>query len=221
MPEPTEQSFLKDVANHEMTVLLDNGLYRHLRFKQKEHSWNAWFGIVTWPGYLAFYGDMGCFVFNRIEDMFAFFRTRPSNCPEELHINRRYWSEKLDAVDRDVGATQFSPEVFRSKVEEHFEEWVKEQGLSKIEIVEFKEELDSMIFCRADDGEDAAREALSNFEHTIDGHPLKFHDTWEWDFSVYTYRFTWCCYALVWAIKKYDEVKSGTERGVECSSSAH
>ena len=30
--QPTEETFLKDVEKHRMTVLLDNGVYRHLRF---------------------------------------------------------------------------------------------------------------------------------------------------------------------------------------------
>ena len=30
----TEQSFLKDVREHRMTVLHDSGLYRHLRFQK-------------------------------------------------------------------------------------------------------------------------------------------------------------------------------------------
>ena len=28
------------------------------------------FDIVTWPGYLCYSGDMGCFVFTRLPDMF-------------------------------------------------------------------------------------------------------------------------------------------------------
>ncbi len=38
---PSEEVFMKDVANHEIHVLLDNGVYRHLRFKQPNSS-NAW-----------------------------------------------------------------------------------------------------------------------------------------------------------------------------------
>jgi hypothetical protein len=76
--EITEEVFLKDVEKHEMKVLLDNGLYRHLRFAATgQYSWNQWFEIITWPGKLAYSGDMGTYVFERIEDMFEFFRVRP------------------------------------------------------------------------------------------------------------------------------------------------
>lgn len=33
MSECTEERFLKDVAQHEMTVLRDDGVSRHLRFQ--------------------------------------------------------------------------------------------------------------------------------------------------------------------------------------------
>jgi hypothetical protein len=32
------------------------------------------FDVVTWPGHLSISGDMGCFVFTRVDDMFTFFR---------------------------------------------------------------------------------------------------------------------------------------------------
>ena len=96
--QPTEESFLNDVSKHEMKVLLDNGIYRHLRFKQQGSS-NMWFDVVTWPGFLAYTGDMGAFVFARLEDMFEFFRGRPVDDKDKLYINLGYWGEKLEAVD--------------------------------------------------------------------------------------------------------------------------
>ena len=60
---------LRDVAKHKMTVRLDNGLYRHLLFRQPDTS-NLWFEIVTWPHCLTIHGDMGTWSFSRVEDMF-------------------------------------------------------------------------------------------------------------------------------------------------------
>lgn len=57
MTEAAER-FTKDVAGHVMTVLHDDGLYRHLRFVQPDRS-GYWFEIVTWPGSLAVRGEMG------------------------------------------------------------------------------------------------------------------------------------------------------------------
>lgn len=76
----TVERFLQDVADHKMTVVMDNGVYRHLRFANSDSklAFNQWFDIVTWPGFLAYSGDMGCFVFSRLKDMFEFFRARPA-----------------------------------------------------------------------------------------------------------------------------------------------
>ena len=69
---PTEDSFLKDVAQHEMSVLLDNEIYRHVRFFRPGTNCYS-FELITGPGYLLYRGDMGCFEFERMYDMFEFF----------------------------------------------------------------------------------------------------------------------------------------------------
>src|SRR3954466_1726422 len=74
---------------HEVTVLHDDGLYRHLRFRSPDHS-AYWFDLITVPGCLIFRGDGDSFVFSRTEDMFGFFRSS-----REGSINPTYWSEKL------------------------------------------------------------------------------------------------------------------------------
>ena len=69
---PNKDVFLKDVAHHSMVVVRDDGVHRHLIFSNNG-SFIYRFEIITWPGYLAYVGDMGSFVFTRIEDMFSFF----------------------------------------------------------------------------------------------------------------------------------------------------
>jgi hypothetical protein len=220
---PTEESFLKDVAEHRVEILLDNGIYRHLRCA-KPGTNAEWFDIITWPGFLAYSGDMGCFVFTRLKDMFEFFRTRPSGNPAKLFINEDYWAEKLEAVDRrghTPGATQFSEQTFEKRVNEQVQTWIEEEDLNQEQQDELKDEVHTQVMWAISDGEHEARKALNDFECKIDGHEFSFQDTWEWDFHEYTYRFIWCCYALAWAIKKYDEMKHESERSVECNSSAH
>lgn len=234
--EVTEESFLKDVENHRMKVLMDSGIYRHLRFASTgEHSWNQWFEIVTWPGRLAYSGDMGTYVFQRLEDMFEFFRGRPRDEKEQLYINLGYWSEKLEAVDRfgsEYGEKIFSPEKMRKHIEEGVKEWVDEyQGpsngydMDEAEIAEarakFKEELEEAvtdeIYSYLDDGEHEARRALDGFcfqqeseRFDRDKDEYQFQDTWDWDCQEYTGRFVWCCYAIAWAIQQHDKIKNAT-----------
>lgn len=69
-----EQRFLNDVANHEMIIIRDDGVNRHVRFKRPNSSC-MYFDLITWPGHLCYTGDMGSYVFRRLEDMFEFFRT--------------------------------------------------------------------------------------------------------------------------------------------------
>ena len=215
MRECTEQVFLKDVVNHGMTVLMDNGIYRHLRFVSKgEHSWNQWFEIVTWPGRLAYSGDMGTFVFARLEDMFEFFRVRPADEKAQLHINTGYWAEKLLAVDRDHrnnSEKAFSEDCLREHVEDYLKDWIEDSQLSAKDQEQLREEVEEQVFRYAEDGEHEAHRALREFSCEIGGHKFEFSDTWEWDLREYTFRFAWCCYALAWAIQQYDAAKLDLE----------
>ena len=78
--------FNRDIEHHQMTVLHDEGLYRHIRFQNPGNSM-YWFDLITWPGSLTIKGDMGTWTFSRLTDMFEFFTG---------HINTSYWAEKLD-----------------------------------------------------------------------------------------------------------------------------
>src|SRR5690606_1795679 len=99
---------------HEMTVLLDDGLYRHLRFARPD-SYCMSFSLVTWPGYLAYSGDMGNFVFTRLPDMFAFFRGPLDS------MSRDYWAEKCVAADTSDGIRRFSVELFQGAVKADYD----------------------------------------------------------------------------------------------------
>jgi hypothetical protein len=193
---PPEEQFLNDVSNHVMTIVRDDGVHRHLHFA-KPGSGDMHFDIVTYPGYLVYSGDMGCYVFSRLRDMFEFFRTRPRDEPERLFINLSYWAEKLEATDKPDGHLEYSADLLRERVTEILDDIEADQ--------ELRDEVEEYVLAYADDGEVRARDALDQFEHN--GRRV-FTDTWEWDLTEYTFRFVWCCYALAWAIKQYDAVKA-------------
>lgn len=224
--QPSEELFLKDVAQHEMTVLLDQGVYRHLRFKRPE-SGIAWFDIITWPGRLTYTGDMGTFVFARLEDMFQFFRTDAR--ADKLGINPGYWGEKLQAVDRDGQKSshmRFSADRVREQIEEQIKEWLEDMPepfeadeeefapLRKAFEEALREAIEDDVDGYLEDNEYEAHKALRDFsfeyQHKAKTKPTKyeFSETWEWNTDDYTYRFMWCCYALAWAIKTYDASKT-------------
>lgn len=206
MRQCTEEQFRKDVSKHTMKVLLDNGIHRHLRFS--DGTFNMYFEIVTWPGNLAVSGDMGCFVFARIEDMFEFFRS------DKLKINLEYWHEKLEAVKRHGGSTCYNSDLFTKRVNEYVQQFIEDEECDEDQAKELREEIKENVLYYADDSEHDARKALNDFEYTIDGfdediggyRDFKFYDTWEWDLEDYTYHYIWACYAIVWAIQQYDLV---------------
>lgn len=208
----TEARFLKDVAQHAMAIIRDDGVHRHLRFA-RPGTGCMHFDIVTYPNYLVYSGDMGCYVFSRLHDMFEFFRVRPRNDePGRLHINLGYWAEKLEATDRPDGHKEYSADQFRKYVayrlegikEEFAEDYEADQeDTSKFDAL--KEAVDEDVLAYADDGDFQAHQVLDQFEH--DGRRW-FPDSWEARFDQYTFRFVWCCYALAWSIQQYDAAKA-------------
>ena len=184
----TEQSFLKDVREHRMTVLHDTGLYRHLRF-QKPGTLIGQFDIVTWPEHLSFSGDMGSYVFSRLRDMLEFFRGTDAG---PIQVNLAYWAEKCQAADRNSGIKEYRPDAFRAEIER----WLSEGEATDA----CRAEARAHVLAFADEGEYAAREAAENFEYE----GFEFTDFWEADCQEWTARYVWCCYALSWAIRQYD-----------------
>lgn len=186
----TELSFLKDVSEHVMTVLREDGVYRHVRFA-KPGTGIMHFDLITWPGYLAYTGDMGSYVFSRLPDMFEFFRDSRTTADGPLFVNLSYWAEKLTAQDRE-GVKVFSSELF----EEQINDWLKDAEASDA----LREEVGEQVLSCSENERDAFDAAMS-FTH--DGKQF-FQDFWEVDCTKYVYRFVWCCYALAWGVKQYD-----------------
>ncbi len=206
----TEELFFRDIEKHSMTIIRDDGAYRHIRFSRGSSSVYQ-FDFITWPGYLCYCGDMGTYVFRRLEDMFEFFRTDRKYAAERGHrlsINLGYWSEKLVAVDggrRNGSAKEFSPEKFERIVKEQLGEWLSESELDAVGCRELREAVEEDVLRHVDDGEYAAYHAAHHFQHGR----YQFHDFFfEHDFTEYTFHFVWCCYALAWGIQQYDDSKA-------------
>lgn len=178
----TAEIFRKAVAKHVITVLKDDGVYRHMRIADPLTFCGS-YHITTWPGYLAYSGDMGDYVFARINDMFEFFRGKS--------INPGYWAEKVQAACRD-GVKEYSP----TRGREYLNEMCRDLEVSD----DVKEEVAQID---TDVREDEFRTQLRDFT----AHPTMFDDAWEADLNDYTYRYLWCCYALVWGIDLYDKAK--------------
>lgn len=186
--------FPRQIARHVVEPRLLNGLYRHWRCGQPDSS-DMYFSITTWPGFLAYTGDMGEYVFTGTEDMVAFFRgTRDIG----------YIAEKCVAHCRE-GVRQFSGERFEEVLAE-----------------ELKDRIDSLRDNY--DGQGAARkQALRNTFDSIDREGTKYdgpqagvlamkslyesglYDGGELpDCTIYTLRYLWCMRAIRWFIGQLD-----------------
>ena len=187
------ERFKRDTVGHQMTVLHEDGLYRHLRFSSNSRGYGEyWFDLITWPGCLTVRGDYGdAYTFSRLPDMFEFFRA-----DRRWGINPHYWSQKLDGHRQS--AQTYSEDAFRQIVCELFVDAVRHEdtprGLGKAVRAEI---LDQDLF---DEGE--ARKLLESFEYE----GFEFGETWEYSFQDYERDFLWACHAIVWGIGRYDKV---------------
>ena len=205
MSQCTEERFLKDVERHEMLVIRDDGVSRHLRFKAPG-TMCMHFDLITWPGCLCYTGDMGTYVFRRLHDMFEFFRTDREHMRlrdgHTLAINPGYWGEKLEAIDRGDGYREWSPDNFKQRIRKQFEEWLSENEAMDETIADATEQFEDEVIYEIDFGKEAAYRAACEFSFEGD---TPFIDWWEVDTDEYAFRFMWCCYALAWGISMYDQ----------------
>lgn len=191
MHECTEERFLEDIDSHEMTIIRDAGVNRHIRFKVP-NTINMSFDLITWPGHLCYTGDMGTYVFSRIEDMFQFFRGA-SKGHEGLYINTGYWAEKCLAAGTNGVLSEYNAENAKQIIQDMLDD----SEAPQITV----DEINNNIIGYADDDEGAIRSAISDMEHDEEG---IFNDFWETNLHIRPYRYVWCCYALSWGISIYD-----------------
>jgi hypothetical protein len=200
--------FVRDTANHQMMVLHDDGLYRHLRFTSRPQGYGEyWFDLITWPGRLAMCGDVGDdYVFSRLPDMFKFFRA-----DRRWGINPHYWAEKLGGGRRSV--KEYSEDLLRQRVVEQFVNDARWGGVP----AGTGKHLRTWVLDEDLGDEHTARNVLEDF--AFQGY--EFKDVWEWDFHDYEPSFLWACHAIAWGIARYDRVSRyglkalATPKGVE------
>lgn len=215
----TKEQFLKEVTNHRLTILREDGVYRHLRFSKPGTTCMS-FDIITWPGYLCYCGDMGTFVFRRLHDMLEFFRPSESAAKDPFRwIYWRHWHEKLEGADRGSGAIEFDPDAFRREITVQRRKLFSSHGrdLSKHQREELWGDLGELRD-KADDGESRAMCSAHDWEHSIweRGSIKKVLrlDTREFpECKRWTHRFEWCCFALRWAVMTYDAAKVSGAKG--------
>lgn len=188
--------FERDTADHVMTVIRDDGLYRHIRFARPGTRMYQ-YDLVTWPGYLAIVGDAGDFVFSRIRDMIEFFAT------DGGRINPHYWAQKLQGPTDSREATEsYTHDAFRARLYEWARDEAEWEGMyeSLLRGALDREVLFDYTHHRAE-----AMERLRDVEDAI-GDAI-FGDSWEWEMTEYDTQFIWCCHAIARGVNRYLESK--------------
>lgn len=212
----TESLFLHDVRSHVLEVIRDDGVHRHLRFRRPETT-GMHFDLITWPGYLCYTGDMGTYVFRRLDDMFEFFRTDADSSWLKrnglmLGINPGYWAEKLEAQDRVDGLHVFSEKKFSRAVIDHLVSWMRDnrdRTTKEERRVLWSAVINEVVDAHGDSNGYRKQAAAHDFYHKVNETVgrFEFSDFCERTFTEYSYRFMWCCYALAWSIGVYDASK--------------
>ncbi|MGW1997211.1 hypothetical protein [Embleya sp. NPDC001921] len=197
--EDIAERFKRETALHEMTVLHDDGLYRHLRFADPDGS-HDWWSLTTWPHKLVVNGSVGTYVFSvsPTVDMFALVRESSGAGP-----NFDYWAEKIIAAGEPV--VGFSWELFEKRVAEYLATaepyWPGVTAVWKSEIDGFWTHYDTST-------EDGARHALHQFryrpEGAVEADAFRFRGTGDWDLRAHDWRYMWSCHAAVDGIRRYD-----------------
>lgn len=199
------QQFAASTSGHVLEVSLANGVHRHLRCATPgagEYS----FQVTTFPGHLAFTGDMGDYLFAWPHelDVLPFFNHATSN--------EYYWSKKVVAPTRDQTLV-YSPKSLREMVDEYVSE---ESFLDHDEVsagdayASFSSELHSLLF--EGDGHDwhSAVEAVNELleEHGQDELDVDFEDI-----TVSDPTFLRALEAIRWAATTYYATKNAEQNG--------
>ena len=200
-PAKVADRFLKDTAYHTMTIHLDHGLYRHLEFSHN-HGSNCRYDLLTYPGGLVIRGDMGTYVFERTPDMFKFF-----DKGGRVHeTNPFYWSEKVQAQDRQSHIWEFDQALASEQVLTELKEWEADENERSVfnrKAVD-PEELKELQENRAEEIRSFLREVFS--EEMLRAGLDEVFPGPDWSdvqFDEYTFHFLWCLCAIVKGIHVY------------------
>lgn len=199
--------FKASTTDHTMTVLLDQGMYRHLRFRQPRNE-IYWFDLITVPGALIFQGDGNSFTFRRLEDMFEFFR---GSADAAGVPNVQYWAEKLTSGS---SVMNYDQSLLLKFVDDEVAEAVKADPA----LVRLADEVSWHVAGQLVGDESLDRAVVEDFKHWTNAddefaRPRKvpdfvFSEIWESSFRDYDWWFLWALHGILWGIGQYDAAKS-------------
>lgn len=196
-------TFRKTTRNHKLIIHKDDGVFRHITLKNSE-SYNRHYHLTTWPGYLAVSGDMGEWVFTRLQDMFDFFRAGPY---EQMgKISFRYWAEKCRAADKNTLIWAYDEDLYVQAIRSDMASYLSGFSLSEAKTIVSEAIYDDLFV--PPETQDGALEKAMYWDCPVNG-GFPFQDFWDHRLQSLTPGFKWICYAIQWGIRQYDLEKSG------------
>lgn len=210
--ERAGEQFVASTTAHEMTVLHDEGPYRHIRFAQPGHAIDE-FDLVTWPEHLAMISAAGEWVFTRVADLFDPLSPVPSSDPYK-------WADKCTAHDEALRV--YDPRVAEHRVRETLDGWIGRLhggGANNAVLAQsLRTSIATQILIHVED-EYELRAALDEFTHagstTLAGEDggarasatrnslYAFDNVWDWDLRDFDFHFSWACHAIAWGVECY------------------
>ena len=212
--------FLKRVESHQLTILKDDGIYKHLKFRKPDTS-DTYFDLMFFPNHAVIVGDMGAWSFSRVEDMMRFFRGDSLE-----NIDFGYWKEKVESCSRFGAGNSNSPfsnfdfETFKESVIEYVDDYFTDSSREESEIDELKEDINDNVFnqispysgCKGLDFK--AYEVLNDYSFDMGDYPnahiFQFEDIGDIGFTKVTPYFLFACFAMRWGIQQYDKTVDST-----------
>lgn len=182
-------AFSENTKKHEIKMLVDSGMYRHIRFIEKGNNQYR-FDLISWPGSICINGDMGTYVFSRVGDMFKFFAN------DDLSYS--YVAEKCKSQDSKIPVWVYDPCMVEEEAWRQVEEHIKTYPDSAKYL---REDIRALLESHLHD-----EGVVSNEIYNYDNYGFRFN-TDDWKTKILSYQFLWCVTAIQWGVKKYSEVK--------------
>ena len=197
-----EEIFINDTKDHSMEVIYDNGgTSRRIMFSDNGSSVYQYI-IHTWPGYLMITGDMGTYVFRRINDMFDFFDTGSSN----YKINTGYWAEKLEAINsncgQDASIMEYKEELFEKMIGDETQQYIDDNELKIEDANKLWEAVTDDVLDYKEDEHSAIQSA---YDFRDDDTECRFYELPLNRCRAYKFHYIWILYAIVDGIKQYKD----------------
>lgn len=198
-----EQQFAVGTPDHHLVIAAEDGVVRHLRCAGPgtgEYS----FQVTTFPGHLAFTGDMGDYLFSWASenDVLPFFN--------HARINPGYWTSKLVAPTRDQ-IMVYAPAKLRTLVDDHvsLECFLRDDEVSGEEAsgayAQFTSKLHALLFSGDSHDWHSATEAVN--ELLADHDQPELEDVVPADISAPDPHFLRALQAIRWAAATYYDAR--------------